>query len=502
MQTNMRDYYSNACLIVLVVFCTCVQPGLFGQPEVQELSQKVDESFCEYQSAIHDPKCSQEEIKTLEKKYLLLKAAFVKESSKSINFSFVSQLPMNELISRTISKVFSDSQVVESDMDIVFPETDDNYLMLLQGENFWDRVIKQMKNAKSSVHVQMFGMEADKTGWEIAELLCKKAKSGIEVRIVADRMGARMAGFRNVFSNTEEEKLFKFYSDNGVQVVFFDQISRGTTFSKKLDFYHFDHRKSFIIDGEIAFTGGYTLQRPSREEKHDLMIRAQGSVVNQMQASFLLSFRYNGGKMPSLSPEEIKRRYFPLKPSSAKMQAKLELNVPRGNHSLSDSYIREIDCARNYLYIINPYITDDDMVKHICAAAKRGVNTVLVLPGQAENKLNDANTRYHFEEFLLSGVKIYLYQGKKNLGKLHAKGLIRDDSFASFGSCNMDTMALRHNYEQNITSTNNLFVRQVKNELFERDFKVSQLFVPPEGFLEKAKIRLKGKATQILDRWD
>jgi len=142
------------------------------------------------------------------------------------------------------------------------------------------------------------------------------------------------------------------------------------------------------------------------------------------------------------------------------------------------------------------------MIDHIAAAAKRGVDVRMVHPGSAENSLNDTGTRFHFEKLQKAGVKIYLYQGERGLGKLHAKGMIRDDSFASIGSTNMDTMSLRGNYESNVASKDAGFVKSVRENLFEKDFTVSTLYQPPKSLWERMKIKVKGGIAELVDRFD
>ncbi|HAE39346.1 MAG TPA: hypothetical protein DCG57_12015 [Candidatus Riflebacteria bacterium] len=405
-------------------------------------------------------------------------------------------------IERTINKAVTGAKVTEKDLDISFKETDDNSLELQTGEAFWQSVTKDLKAAQKSITIQMFGMEADKTGWEFAKLLAEKAKQGVEVMLVAHRVGARMGGAKNLISTTEEEKLFAFYKQNGIKVVFYDRVSKATSVGQKLDFFHFDHRKKFIIDGQIGYVGGYTLQQESREKKHDMMVRCQGSVVGQMQSGLLLSFLYNGGKLASKDAATLRDKFFPKPAKTGASNARITYNIPRGVHDVHDDYKQQIDSAKDYLYVINPYITNNDLIDRLAAAARRGVDVRLVHPGSAENPLNDANTRFHFEKLQKAGVKIYMYQGEKGLGKVHAKGLIADDKFASIGSCNMDTMALRHNYESNVASKDPEFVRQVRKDLFEKDFAVSKLYEPPKSLWERIKLKVKGGAAELLDRWD
>ncbi len=413
-----------------------------------------------------------------------------------------SELTTAQGVERALKKAATGEKVTETDLDISFKETNDNSLELQTGETFWQSVTRDLQSAKKSITIQMFGMEADKTGWEFARLLAEKAKQGVEVVLVADRSGARMAGAKNLVSTTEEEKLFEFYRQNGVKVVFYDRVSKASSVGKKLDFFHFDHRKKFIIDGEIGYVGGYTLQQESREKKHDMMVRCQGSVVNQMQTGLLLSYLYNGGKLAAKDTASLRDRFFASPAAKGSSNARITYNIPRGVHDVHDDYKQQIDAAKKYLYVINPYITNNDLIDRLAAAARRGVDVRIVHPASAENPLNDANTRFHFEKLQKAGVKIYMYEGEKGLGKLHAKGLIADDSFATIGSCNMDTMALRHNYESNIASKDPEFVKKVKSDLFEKDFKVSKLYEPPKSLWQRIKLKVRGGAAELLDRWD
>jgi len=506
----------------------------FGAPAVASAESPVDrlartmqDSWRKYQTALQDQSLGQNALRKLADEYKQAKSNFekFKRSLKPLangspsDMTAGAPLPPNAIprpqatfagpvlntrvgVDETLKMITTKQKVGEQDLDVAFESTTNNTLELQMGETFWQSVTRDIQNASSSIHIQMFGMEADKTGWEFARLLAAKAKAGVKVRIVADRSGARMINPKLLLSTSEEEKLFKFYKDNGVEVVLYNRVAMGTNLKSKLDPYHFDHRKMFLIDGKTAYTGGYTLQTPSRETKHDMMVKAEGLVVNQMQASFFRTFLYNKGAVEPGNAEELRARYFPPPTTTGGANAKLELNVPRFRHTLSDSYMREIDAAKNYLYIINPYITNDDVVKKLCAAAKRGVRVEIVVPGSAENPLNDVNMRYHFEEMRAAGVKINLYQGEKGTGKLHAKGMIRDDCFASIGSCNMDTMALRGNYEQNLVSTDPAFVAKVRQDLFEKDFTVSKPYEPPKTWWGRFMIKAKGRATQLLDRFD
>ncbi|RCK78389.1 MAG: Cardiolipin synthetase [Candidatus Ozemobacter sibiricus] len=501
-------------------------PVVAADPDLPTAYRQMQEALDAYQAAVLDQARDPRDVAARRDRYLEAKRLFeqIKGNASAVAPTAASSSPAGsgnrvlpavrvaapatprvttaQAVERVLQKVRSGAKVTERDLDLSFAETNDNSLELQTGETFWQSLTRDIKAAKKSITIQMFGMEGDKTGWEFARLLAAKAKEGVEVILVADRSGARMMGLKNLVSTTEEEKLFQFYKDHGVKVVFYDRVSRGTSLGQKIDFFHFDHRKTFVIDGQVGYVGGYTLQQPSRETKHDMMVKCQGSVVHQMQSGLLLSFLYNGGKLDAVDEATLRAKFFPPPQNKGRTNARLAYNIPRGVHDVHDTYLQAIDQAKKYLYVINPYITNNDMVDRLCAAARRGVDVRLVHPGKAENPLNDANTRFHFEKMQKAGVKIYLYQGERGLGKLHAKGLIADDTFASIGSCNMDTMALRHNYEANILSKDPDFVRKVRADLFERDFQVSTLYEPPSSWWERAKIKIKGGLSELLDRWD
>jgi len=511
--------------VLLVVFSLLAAFPLYAAADLQTACSNMQKALDAYQAAVLQPSPDFRLVSVKRDEYLAAKQVYetlkkipqiqnetktrtqiqtlysVQKKSKE-DPEHPRPITASQAVARVLEKITSGARVTEQDMNNSFEETNDNTLELQPDETFWHSVTKDIQGAKKSIHIQMFGMEADNTGWEFARMLAEKAKQGVDVVIVADRSGARMMGPKNVYSTTEEEKLFKFYKDNGVKVVFYARATKATTLGQKLDFFHFDHRKKFVIDGEIGYVGGYTLQQTSRETKHDMMVRCQGSVVQQMHAELMLSYLYSGGKIPPADAAKISARDFSPPQNRGTMNGRMTYNIPRGVHDVQADYLREIDSAKKYLYIINPYITNDEMIDHIAAAAKRGVDVRMVHPGSAENSLNDTGTRFHFEKLQKAGVKIYLYQGERGLGKLHAKGMIRDDSFASIGSTNMDTMSLRGNYESNVASKDAGFVKSVRENLFEKDFTVSTLYQPPKSLWERMKIKVKGGIAELVDRFD
>lgn len=358
------------------------------------------------------------------------------------------------------------------DVALNFIETSNNSLRALAGrEEFWPALIKDIQGARSSVVVHIFGLQADEWGWEVAMLLGQKAREGVKVHVLADRGGARMTAFHKHAS----AEIFKFWDQVGVKYAFYDPSLNPFNQDK---FLHFDHRKYFIIDGRVSYTTGYTLEQHMRKEMFDLAVRAEGSVVGQMQASFFLNYFANGGAAREGSFEAFSRRYFPEPKAAGGMKAKVAINIPWRQHRVTESYYSRISGARKSVYVINPYFTDDRIVEALMKAASGGALVKVVLPLKPENALNARNSLYHAYRLHKSGAKVFLYEGPEKFGRLHGKGLLVDDSFVSIGSCNMDAMALFHNFEQNIESADPAFAAQARRDVFERAVRESVPYSP------------------------
>ncbi len=65
-------------------------------------------------------------------------------------------------------------------------------------ENYpvWTRAIEE---ARSSIHVEMYIIHADRVGRRFMDLLARKAREGVKVRVVYDRFGCGLSPIRATF---------------------------------------------------------------------------------------------------------------------------------------------------------------------------------------------------------------------------------------------------------------------------------------------------------------
>jgi cardiolipin synthase A/B len=308
-----------------------------------------------------------------------------------------------------------------------------------EGASFFPRIFDDVRHAESSVHVLMYGWREGTIGNAFADLLIQKLKQGVEVRVLVDSQGSHVFG--------SAEPMFRRLADAGAQIVVNDLLPLDEdglfpgerSFDwRQDDLGRVDHRKLYVIDGKVAWIGGAGLEDHFENGKfHDVMVRVTGNVVRQAQALFLMSFHAHGGPLPShLSA------YFPAPPERGSTPIALLQVAPGGFQSATQAVRELIDNTKTRLDIMNPYLTDGDVIRRIEAAARRGVVVRIVTSKTSNNQPAAYAFKRHYRELLGSGVKIYEYPG----AVVHAKLIVADD-ISLFGTVNLDAWALYRNYE-------------------------------------------------------
>ena len=188
-----------------------------------------------------------------------------------------------------------------------------------EGANFFPRIFADIEAARSSVHILMFGWREGDVGKRLAALLERKLAEGVQVRVIVDSYGSR--------PYAEARAMFTGLAAAGAQIVINDEfpLDRDGLYpdDQTLDWRQdevgrADHRKLYVIDGAIAWTGGAGIEDHFENGGfHDVMVRVTGDVVRQAQAAFLTSFRGHGGPLPA-----DLGRYFPRRRTVARRRSR------------------------------------------------------------------------------------------------------------------------------------------------------------------------------------
>lgn len=342
-----------------------------------------------------------------------------------------------------------------------------------EGVEFFPRIFADIEAAQDSVHIMMFGFNSQQIGTEMVDLLVDKLDQGVEVRVLVDAYGSRAFG--------DHEIVFRTLTDAGAEVVINDvlPVDRDGLYPDRSFDWRQDevgraeHRKLIVVDGVAAWNGGAGIEDHFFDGRfHDVMVQITGDVVLQTQAVFLSAFASHGASLPSdLS------RYFPEQPDPGTIPIAV-LQVIPGGFSSGPQAVREmIDNAEERLDVMNPYLTDVDMIKRMINAAERGVQVRIVVSQKSNNAIATASAKHHYGALIAAGVEIWEYPG----AVVHAKLVVADDT-VQFGTLNFDAWALYRDFELSMLVESAELADLFEERIFGPDIARSVPGEPPSGF--------------------
>ena len=159
----------------------------------------------------------------------------------------------------------------------------------------------------------------------------------------------------------------------------------------------------------------------------------------------------------------------------------------------SQAIREQIDGARERLDVMNPYLTDRDMIDRIVAAARRGVQVRVVISKTSNNAQATAALKHRYADLLEAGVAVWELPGTV----VHAKVVVADD-VVSFGTVNLDAWALYRNSEIMMIARSAEVAALIEERLFEPDIARSSPGEPPSGTHERFESWFWNKLSRIL----
>lgn len=294
----------------------------------------------------------------------------------------------------------------------------------------------ELEKAESFIFMEYFIVEDAQSFEPILDILVRKAAQGVEVRLMYDDIGS--VGYVNL-------KFARRMNRMGIRCQAFNPAMPVLNFFMN----HRDHRKITVIDGKVAFTGGYNLaneyfgiSEPFGKWK-DTGLRLEGEAVQSLTATFLELWSISTRKNEDVG------KYLEIC-HSVPAQGLVQ---PFGDNPLTEERCAEnvllnmLGRAERYIYFITPYlIITDEMNRALGLAAKRGVDVRIITPGIPDKKTVYAVTRSYYSGLARQGVRIYEYSP----GFCHAKQCVCDDVCAMIGTSNLDYRSLYLHFENDV----------------------------------------------------
>ncbi len=305
------------------------------------------------------------------------------------------------------------------------------------GERKFEAMLTELEKAENFIFMEYFIVSEGRMWDTILEVLTRKAKAGVDVRFMYDGTCA----FSDLPYSYPEE-----LEARGIKCKVFAPVKPfvSTHYNNR------DHRKILVVDGKVGFTGGVNLADEYINEKlrfghwKDTAVMVKGEAVRSFTLMFLQMWNAAGRETGCAYG-----RFLP-EPETVSVPDAQGVVIPYGDSPMDSErvgetvYLHLINTAREYVYIMTPYlILDGETVMALTSAAKRGVDVRIILPHIPDKKYAFWLAKSHYPELVEAGVKIYEYTP----GFVHAKVFLQDGKMGVVGTINLDYRSLYHHFE-------------------------------------------------------
>lgn len=332
-----------------------------------------------------------------------------------------------------------------------------NIKYFLDGSTVFESLKQDIENATSSIHLEFYIFANDKTGKSLIKLLTKKAQQGVEVRVLYDAIGS---------IHTHKIAFKKLKKAGGKVSEFFPPFLNIRFLNFNANYRN--HRKICVIDGKIAYTGGFNIRDDHMGQVkrlspwRDTSIRIYGGAVHSFQNIFLSDWRF--ATKDSTSPEQYNNdTYFPsIKNDNNDCFVPMQV-ITSGPYSVGEQIkhcmIKMIMNAKKTIKIQTPYfIPDDSFIEVLKLAVLSGVEVELMFPKKIDHWHVHYASLSHINDLLKYGIKVYIYDGF-----IHSKVLLVDDEVITLGSCNIDIRSFALNFEDNVVIYDSKYAKEYSN---------------------------------------
>ena len=308
------------------------------------------------------------------------------------------------------------------------------------GEDQFDVMLRELPRAQRFILLEYFILTPGEMWDSILRILRRKAREGVEVRVIWDDLGC----IQTLSPGTREQ-----LEEWGISVLVYNPLGPGI--DPCLNYR--DHRKICVIDGKVGICGGINLADEYINKKRlhghwkDTAIVLRGPGVWSLTRMFFQLWCSGGGG--KIQDPERYQTPWPLEgpgappPSAGWVQPYCD--SPLDRHQVAENaYLQLVGRAKRYVWLTSPYlILDDRFLRGLCTAAQSGVQVRVLCPRQGDRWFVHLVTRSCYPPLLMAGIEIWEYSP----GFIHAKMAVSDGRAAIIGTANLDFRSLYLHHE-------------------------------------------------------
>ena len=295
------------------------------------------------------------------------------------------------------------------------------------GVKLYESMLEEIEGAEETIFVGTFIWKGDELGKRFVEALRKKAREGVKVCVIFDGL-----------ANVVVPPSFKRFPEE-IQTLHFRPLWGPANLANPRNVFRY-HRHTMIVDGKVAFVGGYNIGSLYEAGWRDTHIKVRGWEARDLENDFV-DF-WNNHLTDGLKPIDIERRRS-WNPAVVFRRNDPYLRI----FPIRAMYIEAMDRANRHIYLTHAYFVPDRAMRAgLIEAAKRGVDVQVLIPRDSNHVTADWLARRHFHELLSAGVRIFRY---KHI-MIHSKTATIDGIWSTVGTANIDRYSMLGNYEINL----------------------------------------------------
>jgi cardiolipin synthase len=328
------------------------------------------------------------------------------------------------------------------------PPRQGNFAVLhASGETSFDVMMRLFDAARESINVATFILGRDETGRAVVDALARKARQGVQVRLLLDGLGCLWS------SRSFVQPL----RDVGGRVGrFMPVLPLQYKWSANLR----NHRKIVVVDHAVAMVGGMNLTTrfmgPSfcPERYIDASVFLCGAAVEDIETVFYDDWNYATDESVD-GAAALNGHFCEYAPlihahgASDPLMADCTIQViPSGpdvpEDTFHDALLTAIMEARERIWMVTPYfVPDDSLLKALALKARSGCDVRVLVPMRSNHPVADLARGPALREICAAGATLYAYPRVM----VHAKAMVFDSSLAITGSPNLDMRSIYLNFE-------------------------------------------------------
>ena len=277
-------------------------------------------------------------------------------------------------------------------------------------------LIADMQRARETIEMEYYIFASDRTGALFADILRRKSRQGLRVRLIVDGYGSLS------MSRAQRKALQR----DGVEL-----------HTHALWCHSRYHRKMAIIDSRIAHIGGINIADRyvvgnTLGRWHDVQLRITGSAVRRLSQLFDYDYMVSEGvecEVPSAYSRDGMR---------------IVWSEARGGYAMQELFSEMVASAKRSIVITTPYFMPPRLLLgRLAEAIERGVGVTILLSQRCDVWLLDNVIRSRVAEATRRGIDVRICRE----GFVHSKLMVVDGERIVVGSANLDARSMYHNRE-------------------------------------------------------